>query len=219
MAQEIAGHALSSALIFDDQKDARDAYAETLEDAGLEPLPEAGPVGALEDCLGRAQQSASAALCDHFLHHRNYAQFEGAQLVKLLYDHKVPAVLCTTYDELIDDIRPFRRWIPSLQRPAEMDGDRFLQGVQDCFFEFSDRFHAHRQPWRTQIKVIDVRRDEKRFFIEIPAWGPTVVPLKFYGIPDAITDALTEEWRCRAYVNLGAQDLTDLYVCDWELPE
>ena len=220
MAQQILGKSFDKTLIIDDQPEARDVFAETLEDAGLTPMPDSGPLGEPDAYLQSSVHGpATAALCDQFLHHRNYAHFEGAQLVKLFYENRFPAVLCTHYDELIDDIRPYRRWIPSLQRPYEMDGGLFLAGLRECLTEFTGEFRAQREPWRTQIKVVDVREDEKRFFVEIPAWSSTVVPLKYQGVPDFITGQLKEGWRCRAYVNLGAEELVDLYVCDWETPE
>lgn len=217
MPLTVGGHALNTTLIFEDQPDAREAYAENLEEVGLEALPQLGPVGTVEDCLKRVQHPGYAVLSDHFLNHRNYAQFEGAKFVKLLYQNQIPAVLCTRYQELIDDIRPYRRWIPALTHPAEMDGDRFLAGVQECLCEFSDQFKADRKPWRTQIKVAEIWEEEKQFFVEIPAWSPTLVPLKFKGVPPQILEHLAEGWRCRAIVNLGAESLPDLYISDWEI--
>ena len=218
MAPEILGTEVTIALIIDDEQDARDSYAETLKDAGLTPLPLTDLKGTPADYLTFAKENATAVLCDQFLSHHNYAHFEGAQLVKLLYNACLPAVLCTYYDELVDDIRPYRRWVPSLQRPFELDSGAFVAGLEECLREFRDCFRPHRQPWRTQIKIIDDRPDEKRFFVEIPAWASTIVPLKYDGVPAYVTDHLSEGWRCRAYVNLGAEHLVDLYVCDWEVP-
>jgi len=215
---ELLGTSVDRTLIVDDQDEAREAFAETVEDAGLTPVPDAGPLGDFDAYLTQTITSASAALCDQFLRHRNYARFDGALFVKSLYERSFPAVLCTHYDELIDDIRPFRRWIPSLQRPNELDADDFLAGLRVCLAEFDEAFAPHREPWRTQVKVIDVREDERRFFVEVPAWGPDIVPLKYVGVPEFITSELREGWRCRAYVNLGAEELVDLYVCDWEVP-
>lgn len=220
MALQILGRSIDKTLIIDDQPEAREVFADTLEDAGLTPVPDSGPLGQPDAYLQSSIQGpATAALCDQFLHHRSYARFEGTQLLKLFYENHFPAVLCTQYDELIDDIRPYRRWVPSLQRPHEMDGERFLAGIRECLNEFANNFRAQREPWRTQIKVVDVREDEKRFFVEIPAWSSTVVPLKYRGVPSFITGRLREGWRCRAYVNLGAEELIDLYVCDWEVSE
>jgi CheY-like chemotaxis protein len=218
VAPEILGREVTTALIIDDEQDARESYAETLEDAGLTPLPLTDFKGGPEDYLTYAQANATAVLCDQFLSHHNYAHFEGAQLMKLLYGAHLPAVLCTYYDELVDDIRPYRRWVPSLQRPFELDSSGFMRGIEECLREFDNCFSPHRQPWRTQIKVIDVRPEERRFFVEVPAWASTIVPLKYDGVPSHVTERLSEGWRCRAYVNLGAERLVDLYVCDWEIP-
>ena len=219
MALEILGKTVDKTLIIDDQPEAREIFAETLEEVSLTPLPDSGPLGEADAYLKKSIEGpANAALCDQFLHHRNYARFDGTELLKRFYENCFPAVLCTQYDELLDDIRSYRRWIPSLQRPHEMDGDGFLAGVRECLTEFAGGFRPAREPWRTQIKVVDVREEEKRFFIEIPAWSSTVVPLKYQGVPAFITAELREGWRCRANVNLGAEALQDLYVCDWAIP-
>jgi hypothetical protein len=217
MPLTIGGHELSTTSIFEDQPDAREAYAENLEEIGLETRPQTGPVGKIRDCLKLVQHPGHAVLSDHFLNHRNYAQFEGAQFVKLLYKNYVPAVLCTRYQELIDDIRPYRRWIPALTLPDELDGDRFLAGIEQCLREFADQFEANRKPWRTQIKVAEIWEEEKQFFVEIPAWSSTLIPLKFKGVPTQILEDIAEGWRTRAIVNLGAESLADLYISDWEI--
>jgi hypothetical protein len=126
-------------------------------------------------------------------------------------------VLCTNYDELIDDIRPFRRWIPSLQRPTEMDSEDFVQGLEDCLYEINHGFRPRRRPWRTLIKVLEVQANEQRFLLEVPAWSSTVVPLKFRNVPQEILDRLEEDFRCRAFVNLEAEGLDEIYFCDWQL--
>ncbi len=219
MTQVIRGITVDKTLIIDDQPEAREVFAETIEDAALTPLPASGPLGDPDTYLKKSIDGpATAALCDQFLHHRNYARFEGTELLKRFYQACFPAVLCTQYDELLDDIRSYRRWIPSLQRPHEMDGEGFLSGVEECLSEFAGEFRPKREPWRTQIKIVDVRVDERRFFVEIPAWSSTIVPLKYQGVPEFITTELREGWRCRAHVNLGAEGLQDLYVCDWEIP-
>jgi CheY-like chemotaxis protein len=218
MATQILGKTFDKTLIIDDQPEAREVFAETLEDVELTPVPVSGPLGDPDAYLLSAIEGpATAALCDQFLHHRNYARFEGTQLLKLFYENCFPAVLCTQYDEMIDDIRSYRRWIPSLQRPSEMDGDHFLAGVAECLTEFAGEFRPSREPWRTLIRVVEDRPEEKRFFVEIPAWSSTVVPLRYTGVPESVTGKLGEGWRCRAKVNLGAEELHDLYVCEWEV--
>jgi CheY-like chemotaxis protein len=218
MAKQIRGKIFDQTLIIDDQPDAREVFAETLEDVELTPVPVDGPLADLDTCLQATMSGpATAAVCDQFLHHKNYARFEGTQLLKLFYENCFPAVLCTQYDELIDDIRSFRRWIPSLQRPSEMDGDHFVAGVEECLTEFSGEFRPYREPWQTLVRIVENRPDEKRFFVEIPAWSSTIVPLRYTGVPEFVTSRLAEDWRCRAQVNLGAEGLHELYVCEWEV--
>src|SRR3712207_6563375 len=92
---------LDATLIVDDQEIARESYEDTVADANLTPVLEAGPVEV--DAAGYfdlvRERAATAALCDQVLVHRNYAHFEGAELVALCVQHGIPAVLCTKYDE------------------------------------------------------------------------------------------------------------------------
>jgi hypothetical protein len=219
MAREILAHTIDATLIIDDQQLARESYEETVGDADLTPVLEEGPVttGIVDYCQNVRQGPATAVLCDQVLYHKNYAQFEGAEFVACCIREGLPAVLCTSYNELIDDVRPFRRWIPSLQRPDDMGPEEFVHGIEDCLYEIYHGFRAVREPWRTLVKVIDVEKDERRFFVEIPAWGATVVPLKFRNIPGEILNRLAPEFRCRAQVNLAAERLEDIYLCEWQL--
>jgi hypothetical protein len=219
MPLQLLSREIDETLIVDDQQDARDAYEETVEDAQLTPILERGPVeGGAEQYFARVREGpATAALCDQLLAHRNYARFEGAEFVARCTMHGFPAVLCTNYDELMDDIRPFRRWIPSLQKPHEMGVHEFVGGLEECVHEIEQGFRPHRKPWRTMIKVVEVHADERRFMLEVPAWSSTVVPLKFRNIPDEIIACLAPDFRCRARVNLEAETLDDIYFCEWQL--
>lgn len=219
MAITLLDRRMDETLIVDDQRDARDAYEETVEDAELTPLAEEGPLPATAGEYYRLIQEgpATAALCDHMLAHRNYAIFTGAELVAELTRNGFPAVLCTDYRELIDDIRPYRQWIPSLQHPGRMTPDDFVHGLEDCLLEISGKFKPHRRAWRTLVKIVGVHADENRFLAEVPAWAATVIPLKFVNVPAQILEQLEPEFRCRARVNLGAESLEDIYFTDWEL--
>lgn len=220
MALVLLDHRIDETLIVDDQELARDSYEETIEDASLTPIPEEGPVGDNVETYFETRirgSSATAALCDQMLAHHNYGHFAGAALVAHCTQQGFPAVLCTQYDELIDEIRPYRRWIPSLQRPTEMDSANFVQGLEDCLFEMNRGFRPWRRPFRTLISVLEVQPEERRVLLEVPAWSPTVIPLRFQNIPTEILDNLSPGFRCRAHVNLGAESLNDIYFCDWQL--
>jgi hypothetical protein len=216
---EFDGHRVDNALVVDDQEPAREAYEDTVQDAGLSPILEGGPVhGDPATYVGQIQRGPAAALlCDQMLRHRNYASFEGAALVAACYAARIPAVLCTDYGELIDDIRPWRRWIPSLRRPDELDPDELIRALEEWIFELTHGFRAHRAPWRTLIKVLDVTADERRFLVEVPAWTSTVIPVKFTNVPVQVQQQLRPDFRCRARVNLGAYGLDEIYFDQWEL--
>src|SRR5258708_40346305 len=81
--------------IIDDEPPARESYEPTVEDMGLVPVPENGPLGDLNTCITTVTGKADAALCDHHLKVKAYSIFNGAELVAGLYNRMFPAVLCT----------------------------------------------------------------------------------------------------------------------------
>jgi len=53
--------------IIDDDGPVRDSYEPTVEDLGLRPMPESGPLGDMKTCIEVVRAKADAALCDHHL--------------------------------------------------------------------------------------------------------------------------------------------------------
>lgn len=215
-------------LVVDDEPTARDGHTLVLEDAQFEPVLESGPLDARPDEYARRTAVNSfdvqAALCDQRLGVRSgYAPYLGAKIVRYWYALKFPAVLCTQYDDAaINDIRPFRRWIPVLLTPDEMHNDAgsFARACQECIHELDVGFRPHREPWRAQVLVADVDEKREHFWFEVPAWEHSVrIWMRAEGIPEHIRPELQPGFRLFAHVNLGAECHEDLYFDAWELAE
>jgi hypothetical protein len=157
-----------------------------------------------------------AAICDQLLRKRQYAHFDGAELVKQLYLRGVPAVLCTDYAELVDQIRPFRRWVPQLVKPDDLDPDRLIEALTECIWEIDIGFRPLRRPWRAQVVVDDATAD--CLYLEVPAWDSRVIPYETRGLDESVRQALVAGTRCHARVNLGAESLSDIFFDEWEIP-
>jgi hypothetical protein len=222
MPIELLTRKISRVAIIDDERESRRSYGYTISNADLEPVPQDGPLGTLDEylCNSNIQASADAALCDFHLSARAYASFSGAGLVAKLYKSSFPALLCTRYEKAqIEHIRPLRRWVPVLITPSELNVETLRIGLEECIYELTKGFRANRRPWRTQVHFLSKDEDLKdTFFAEIPGWALNdVVRVCLDDLPPAVAKKVQEDFRCYAYANLGAESAEELYLCDWEI--
>jgi hypothetical protein len=217
----VAGREIERVSIVDDDGAARQGYEYSIEDLELIPIQEVGPLGQLETFLARTAGASDAAICDHHLRKRNYAQFNGAEAVAAWYRHGFPALLCTRYETAeIEEIRRYRRWIPVLMKPDHLDPTAIENGLFRCIAEFGGEFQPSRRPWRTLIRVDDVVEDGPQrhwFGAIVPAWDHSeVVRVWFDQVPPAVRDIIAPDVRLHAEVNIGAEDPEEIYFSNWE---
>jgi hypothetical protein len=206
--------------IVDDNPEARQSYEWTVEDADLRPVEETGPLGNLDDYLAAAVPRLDAILCDHHLRVRNYARFNGAELAAALYDRSVPAVLCTRWEDAhLDLIRRYRDKVPALVRWDELNPDTFVKALDLTIRELRGEFSQQRRPWRTQVHIVDVDMgvDDEFFYVDLPAWtSDDVIRLRKADLQTELRDQLKLDARWHARVNIGAEELSELYFREWE---
>ena len=213
----LAGRSIEQVEVVDDEPAAREAYGWTIGDAGLTARPVEGPLRDLEALASQVGERSDAALCDQLLKKRNYATFNGAELAARLYQRGVPAVLCTAWEkQMLDEIRPLRRWIPALLRPDELNDVTLPRALEECVAELDRDMSPARRPWRAQVHVVDLEAERGRMYVQVPAWGATLIRLGTRDVPKSIGRELREDYRCYAAVNLGAESADDLYFADWE---
>lgn len=207
--------------IVDDEPGSIESYGFTVEDADRVPVPQLGPLGSLDDYLSKTHRGADAGLSDFDLHTHSYADFTGAELVARWYDQAFPGVLCTRYEKAqIERIRPYRRKIPVLLKPDELNIDTLMTGLEKCIREISGDFTPVRRPWRTQVHFLYQDNDtHNTFFAEIPGWSSTeILKIRLDDLPAYVRINVREDYRCHAYANVGAVEAEDLYLCDWVTP-
>lgn len=160
MALTIANRSIRKISIIDDQALVRVGYELSVEDLGLESVSETGPLDEeLPNCVNAVRQRADAAICDYNLKVKAYSSFNGAELAAEFYKMQFPAVLCTKwYSAVIDEMRQYRRFIPSLVDPGSLDPASIRTGIESCIREFDGDFLPVRRPWRTLIRIEDIRR-------------------------------------------------------------
>ncbi|HEY8590595.1 MAG TPA: hypothetical protein VIL55_13710 [Naasia sp.] len=203
----------------DDDPSVRDSYQMQVEYADLTPVNLAGDLGTLRDFL-RRDIGADAGVSDFQLFPSGYAQFNGAELVAAWYARGFPAVLCTRYEKAqIEAIRPYRRRIPVMMTPDQLNPSSLLSSLELSLRELQGEFVESRRPRRTQVHF--VRKDEfgkDAFEVEIPAWSTKeMIRVVSNGLPDdVLAGAHRGDYRCFAGVNLNADNSEDLYL-DWDL--
>jgi hypothetical protein len=207
---------LTRVLIVDDDERSRSAYVLAVEDADLEPVRAEGRLGELDDFIGMTPDHAGV-LSDFELSVANFADFSGAQLISRLYRANVPGVLCTKYEKSqIDRIRPFRRWIPRLLTPGELDPDSLMRGFEIACAEFSGTFLQARSPHRTLVRIVESDADDsKSFFLQVPAWSTEVIRYRYEDVPQALVKSIRPGFRTHVMANIGAEAFEDVYLTEW----
>lgn len=222
MAVNTLERVISNVAVIDDQPEVRKVYGYTIQNVGLQPWLQEGP---LPDSVGEASSliaaRATAAICDYKLSGRAYAKFSGAELAADLYRKQLPALLCTQYVHAeVYQFTPFRRWIPIILSPRDVNEQTLIEGFRDCISELNGNVRVERRPWRTLIHFLSEDEDFRGiYFAEIPGWAvDQIIKIRLSLLPPEIRAAVRPDYRCFAHVNLGAESDIDLFVCDWELP-
>lgn len=213
--------------IVDDQKEVRDAWEETVLDLERQPVSiDGGLPQTIGDIVPFLRRRADALLCDHHIQ-GPYSPKNGAPLVADCYVQHLPALLCTRWGEPnLAEIRRYRRFIPILLHPDRLDPALILEGFKICFDEFSNKFVPPRRPWRALINVERQEKDEntaeiKGLFVSVVGWTSDVIYIPRIDIPAAVWTqylAGSNPDYLYAQVNLGAEDIRDLYFDVWETP-
>ncbi len=204
--------------VIDDDRVAREAYADSIADACFVPFKQNERLKSIEELIQILKANADAAVCDQRLAPGNYASFLGAEAVAALYSEHYPAILITQYaDADLDVIRLHRRKIPSMLSSGGLDEDAIKIGIIKCLNEFEDFYVKERRPWRTLIRVAEI--DQRHAYVIVPSWDPKTkikLPLGLFG---SYKDSLAHGMRFFALVNIGAEKNEDLFFDQFELAE
>ncbi|GAB5550225.1 MAG: hypothetical protein SangKO_099850 [Sandaracinaceae bacterium] len=213
---EVFGQAYAQIGIADDQPDKRKTLRMRVESAGLTPivLDELYPS---REAIVEAALGADAIISDHQFGHKKYAPCTGSEFLADLYGHGKAVVLTTAFDNLIHEIRPFRRWIPVLLSPEERDPDRLREAIRYSAEEvLSGEFAPERRPLRTLVRIEYI--DDGEAHVVIPEWDPghaVAFPLSVF---DGWPQRPQEEDRFFALSNVSAPRPEDLYLDEIQPP-
>ncbi len=216
----LKGHTIEQVLIVDDQPDSRDALGELVKDSYLLAIEVEAPVRGVDDLRKRASANA-AVLCDYHLRKKNYASVDGGLIVAGLNAAGVPAILCSRMtDDLSEDLRPHRKFIPVVIPTAELSPETLLAAINTCIAEIEGRVAEHRRPWRTLVRIEDLDDSvsgSEDCMVVVPGWDPQkLISIHLRDLPPNIQSAiLGGADHLLAEVNLGAVTSSDLYFAEW----
>jgi len=207
--------------IIDDDPNVRSVYQYSIEELELEPINEEGPIDDIEGLIKKTQGISEAAICDYHLRVHNYSRYNGAELVANLYKNNFPALLCTKWEDAsIDEIRPYRRYIPALLRPDELEPDTINHALEVIIMEFKGKLSPSRQPWRTLVHIESIEEitpNDPFAYVILPAWDPgEVIRLRLTTMPREIIDVLSPGKKLHVQANIGAKRHEEIYFDQWE---
>jgi len=215
MSPDLGANKIRRVDIVDDKPDVRKVIAICVKEAELEAVLENDPLPPLEQFVKAAMNKADAGICDHKLNLASYAKFDGAEAVAQFYQYKWPALLCTTWGKaVIDAMRVYRRRIPVLIKPDDLDPDTIATGFECCIREFNNDFSPSRRPWRTLVRIEEVDKDmvPPMFFAVLPGWHSSdKIKLSLSLIPPQLQTRIKPGARFHAQVNKGAENQDELY--------
>jgi len=215
----INGEAIKQISIVADDSDTREAYGNSVEELDVIPVLQNGPLPQIDQFLKKLTNTSQALLCDYHLRKKNYAGFDGDELVVHCYKKQFPAVLYTTYTDFDSTLmRSRRRYIPALLKPNDAEPHAIAKGIENCVNEFKGNFLPSRRPWRTLVRIEEVNPKDKYFYVVISGWDPhKKIRLYFDDLPKKMHDLIKPEKRLHAEVNVGTEIDEDIYFDKWEV--
>ena len=214
----IEGRKIDRVIIIDDDKELREEYGYSIEELGLTPIYEAGPLRDLDESLQEFRRKADAIVCDYHLRIKNFSQFDGDQLVASSNSANFPALLCSNFNDAdIMVLRSKRRFIPTLLKLATYNPETIQRGLARCFQESDGQFDPSRKPWRTLVRVVQVEESGRYFYVVVPGWdADQKIRIYFQDVPAEMQKLIKSGQRLYAQVNTGADTTDELYFCQWE---
>ncbi len=205
-------------LIVDDDETAREGFGYPIEELGITPVPETGPIENLRRFVEGVPDRAQAVLCDYRLKTSAYSSYNGDEVVAACYRRGIPGLLCTQYTDVIVEInRRLRRFIPSLLKTSSPTPEAIHASLRACQDELSGSIHPARRPWRTLVRVHDAPADAGYCHVVVPAWNADqAIRLYLHDIPEEILPCMTAGSRVHAKVNIGAGSFEEVYFDEWE---
>lgn len=206
--------------VIDDNEDGRDTIVDDLDALSFKGIPIEGTFGDdLDRLLNEVEDfDPQFVICDLRLSARQFASFDGLQVVKALIARQRPAMLLTTYqDPERIYLRAARSHVPVIRG---RDGFR-IQDVPALHEivrrEIDDQPVASRKRHRVLVNVEAVRPDADEIDVVVPSWRrdhALVLPRSLLG--SAVRTVVKPGDTILGQVNIGAADEEELFFDELE---
>jgi len=209
---------ITRVLIVDDEPGARTGFGFFVEELGLEPIEENGPIEDVGAFIEQFPSKADALLCDYHLKKRNYANFDGDILAAACFKAQIPSLLCTSFTD-IDFVlnKQCLRYIPAILKTVTPEASEIAASFEKCKAEMSGKYHSTRKPWRQLVRVHEVDEDGEYFYVVVPGFDhESKIRLYIDNLPEEIQSLVKPGKRFHAKVNSGAESYESLYFDEWE---
>lgn len=213
-----SNHAIERVLIIDDDSAAREGFGYPLEELGITPVLETGPIENLQLFVEGVPGRAQAVLCDYRLKtDGKYSSVNGDELVAACYQKGIPGLLCTQYSDVFVEMnRRLRRFIPALLPTSSPTPQVIDAALRRCQDELAGSVHPARRPWRTLVRVHDAEEADYCHVV-VPAWDThQAIRLYHSDIPEDVRQRMRAGARLHAKVNIGADSFEEIYFDEWE---
>lgn len=216
MGIQIAEQVIDRLCIIDDDEGARSSYVEAFYDSGFKSFPQERVVD-VDLFLNNSLTASDAVVSDHQLKKKNYFPINGAQVVSMCYDRRIPSVLVTKYDQAqLPEIRKFRQKIPVILNPSLFREDTIIHSLEVCIKEFKGVMRADRKLWRTLVRIDSI--EPNFIYIIIPGWDTTeAISIGIDELPQHIRTIVAVDKRMHVQINVGCESVNDLYFGEWEV--
>lgn len=211
--------AIERILVVDDDAGAREGFGYPIEDLGITPVSEPGPITDLDRFVEEIPDRAQAVVCDYRLKTDGaYSSFNGDEVIAECFRRGIPGLLCTQYTDVVVEMnRRLLRFIPSLLRTSSPTPQDIRASLHRCQEEIAGSVPPARRPWRTLVRVRDAEEEAGHCHVVVPAWNAhQAIRLYFHDIPDEIAPCMTAGARLHAQVNIGARSFEEVYFDEWE---
>ena len=218
MGKVIADKLIDRLWIIDDDEGARSSYVEEFYDSDFEALPKDDRVEDVSSFLRQSLKASDAVISDHQLKKKkNYFPINGAEVISMCYDMKIPSVLVTKYDQAqMAEIRKFRKNIPVILNPSFFAEDTVYHSLEVCINEFKGKIRADRKLWRTLVRIDSI--EDSHIYIIIPGWDTSeAIAIGNEELPKHIKPIIEVDKRMHIQINIGCESVNDLYFGEWEL--
>jgi len=213
--------------VFEDNANQRERYAGTIQSLGMEPVRVDTPPHFSEIESFLTENGITGVISDHRLTEGHYADYLGAQLLKVCYGLHVGAVLLTSYTKLDSNttLRIHRRWLPCVINADLLQDPRveLMTALEQVDAEVRQgQLPKQREPFRAVMSITRTETVANRQMVRvlIGQWNPAqevAFPLEM--VPSEMRHRIKTDELLVAQVNLDAENQEDLYFENFELPD